>query len=45
MKLIVIEHQHGAGGSHHAASLAARLNAAGIAAESYHHPASPTREG
>jgi thymidylate kinase len=44
MKLIVLEGTDGSGKSHHTDALAARLHAAGIAAESYHHPPAPTRD-
>jgi thymidylate kinase len=37
VKLIVLEHQHGAGGTHHADALAASLERLGVAAVSYHH--------
>lgn len=41
MKLLVIEHQHGAGGSHHVRALVAALVARGIHARAFHHAAPP----
>ena len=43
MKLIVIEHQHGAGGSHHTDALAASLVARGLRARAWHHHSPQSR--
>ena len=41
MKLLVVEHQHGAGGTHHVTALVAALCARGIHARAFHHAPPP----
>jgi thymidylate kinase len=41
VKLLVVEHQHGAGGTHHVTALVAALCARGIHARAFHHAPPP----